>query len=343
MLSMRKRMTAIIAAVFFSAYAVPTLALPAGLNYPNGKAEPNVIPFPDSQLLTAEAKLWTVVTKDTTVLEGPAFDKSGNLFLTDTMHGKVIRIDANKNISNVLTSKEFAPCAVAVDKDGRLFVAVVYFDGKKGKIFSIDADGKNIRTVVDADQGFLPNDMVFDQNGGLYFTDARGDSGNPAGGVYYVSPDHKNITPVIRHLSGGNGIALSPDGKMLWVVEFSAGVLHRLVLKDATTVAPFGETVAYRFNSPAPDSMKADADGNLYIALHGQGRVIVLNRNATAIGQIIIPGRDEGKYLRTANMAIRPGTREIYILSSNDPELKTGGAIFKSQGFSQAEKMRSDE
>jgi lactonase len=138
------------------------------------------------------------------------------------------------------------------------------------------------------------------------------------------------VTPVLTHLTGGNGIALSPDGKTLWVVEFSA-------------IQPFGETVAYRFNSLAPDSMKADSDGNLYVALHGQGRVIVLNPKATAIGQITIPGRESGNYLRTANMAIRPGTREVYIVSSNDPELKTGGAIFTAEGFASAEHLYSDQ
>ncbi|MFU2317098.1 SMP-30/gluconolactonase/LRE family protein [Rahnella sp. PCH160] len=100
-----------------------------------------------------------------------------------------------------------------------------------------------------------------------------------------------------------------------------------------TTIAPYGETVAYPFNSPAPDSMKADSDGNLYIALHGQGRVIVLNRNAIPIGQITIPGRDEGNYLRTTNLAIKQGERDVYITASSDMNNKNGSGIFKVSGF----------
>lgn len=323
--------------------ATAALSEKAGqLQYENGKADPNVIPYPDSTLQTVTARMWQAVTQEPTVLEGPAFDDRGNLYLTDTFHGKVLKIDGDRKITTIMASKDFAPCAVAIARDGRLFVAAAAFNGHGGQIFSMAPDGSDVRVHISAAQGFRPNDIVFDKNGGLYFTDARGDSGNPEGGVYYLSPDLQTVTPVLKHLTGGNGIALSPDGKTLWVVEFSAGVLHRLIMQDATHISPFGETVAYRFNSPAPDSMKADSDGNLYIALHGQGRVIVLNSNATAIGQIVIPGREKGRYLRTANMAIRPGTREIYILSSNDPQLNDGGAVFTAGAFAPAEK-RGDE
>lgn len=320
---------------------MPQLSQAAGsqLTYPGGKNDVNLIPFPDSQLQTARARLWKVITPDTTVLEGPSFDDQQNLYLTDTFHGKVLKVAPDKKISVIRTSKDFAPCATAVGPGGRLFVAEAAFSGKGGEIVSMKPDGSDVRMVVGMDKGLIPNDMVFDQFGGLYFTDARGDSGNPVGGVYYLSPDEQTVTPVLTHLSGGNGIALSPDGKTLWVIEFSAGVLHRLNLQDATHIQPFGETVAYRFNSPAPDSMKVDSDGNLYVALHGQGRVIVLNRNASAVGQITIPGREEGHYLRTANMAMRPDSRDIYILSSNDPDLKSGGAVFIAQGLAPAEKM----
>ena len=55
--------------------------------------------------------------------------------------------------------------------------------------------------------------MVFDSKGGFYFTDFRGYSTNPKGGVYYVSPDFKTVTPVIQNISVANGVALSTDEK----------------------------------------------------------------------------------------------------------------------------------
>ena len=291
------------------------------------------IPEADRHLPTAEAEKWLQITNDATVLEGASFDHAGNMLLTNVFRGQILKVGPQRRHAILFEDSQLEPSATSVADNGFIYVAAGHKDGSGGEIFRIDSDGHDRQIILSADKGYLPNDMIVDKQQGIYFTDARGNSGDLSGGVYYISPDRKTLSPVLTHLSGGNGIALSPDGHTLWVVEFSAGVLHRLVMKNATKIAPFGETVAYRFNSPAPDSMKADDEGNLYIALHGQGRIIVLNRNATPAGQITIPGRMKGEYLRTANLAIKPGSHEMYILSSSDAEHNAGAAIFKSMAI----------
>ncbi len=74
------------------------------------------------------------------------------------------------------------------------------------------------------------------------------------------------------------------------LTEFGRNLLHRVDLADATTPTPLGTTVAYHFTGPAPDSMRADSDGNLYVALYGQGRILTFNRNGIPIGQVLLPG-----------------------------------------------------
>ena len=104
-------------------------------------------------------------------------------------------------------------------------------------------------------------------------------------------------------------------GKELWVTEFSRNLLHRVQLVDPTTIAPIGTAIAYHFTGPAPDSMRSDSDGNLYVAMYGQGRVLVFNSNGIPIGQVLLPGRDEGHNLQSTNMAIRPGTNDLVIVT----------------------------
>ena len=71
---------------------------------------------------------------------------------------------------------------------------------------------------------------------------------NPKGGVYYVSPDFKTVTPVIQNISVANGVALSTDEKVLWVTETTTNRLHRIQLEDdGVTIAPFGATIPYYF------------------------------------------------------------------------------------------------
>jgi lactonase len=192
-----------------------------------------------------------------------------------------------------------------------------------------------MQTIVPATAGYMPNDLVFDARGGLYFSDFRGISTEPRGGAYYVAPDFKTITPVLPNLAMANGIALSPDGQQLWITEFSRNLLHRVELTDATTITPIGTAIPYHFTGPAPDSMRVDNDGNLYVAVYGQGRVLVFNKNGIPIGQVLLPGRDEGHNLWSTSMAIRPETNYLYIVTS-DGNGGQGATIFRAKVFAKA-------
>jgi len=192
-----------------------------------------------------------------------------------------------------------------------------------------------MQTIVPVTAGYTSNDLVFDARGGIYFSDFRGISTKPDGGAYYVSPDSKTITLVLPHLAMANGIALSSDGNDLWITEFSRNFLHRVKLADATIIAPFGTAIAYQFPGPAPDSMRADNDGNLYVAMYGQGRVLVFNKSGIPIGQVLLPGRDGGHNLESTNMAIRPGTNDLYIVT-NDGKGGQGATIFHAKVFARA-------
>lgn len=84
------------------------------------------------------------------------------------------------------------------------------------------------------------------------------------------------------------------------------------------------------------DSLRVDGDGNAYAyaALAGEGRVVVLNPKGAQIGQILIPDRDRGEFPFTISMAIKPGTRELHILSSDYPGRRA--KIYRAGGFAKA-------
>ncbi len=108
---------------------------------------------------------------------------------------------------------------------------------------------------------------VFDNQGGFYFTDSRGNSADPQGGVFYVSPNVGSIHAILPGLAVGNGIAIDPAGSQIWATEHAKNRLHRVRLSDATTVAPFGSVVTYQFTGPAPDGARVDSEGNVYVAI----------------------------------------------------------------------------
>ena len=309
--------------------ALPALAYDAQTRGP--------VPIPPSErgLQAIVAEPWFKVSDEGLVLEGPAFDRDGNLLFCDVNGRRVLRLTPDKRLSTVVSKDKLGPGGLAVHKDGRIFIAAMDITKGIGSVVAVKPDGSGMQAIVPLEAGYMPNDLVFDARGGFYFTDFRGASTDPKGGVYYVSPDFGTITPVLPRLALANGIALSPDGKELWATEFSRNLLHRVELADATTSTPFGTAIAYHFTGPAPDSMRADVDGNLYVAMYGQGRVLAFNRNGIPIGQVLLPDREEGHNLRSTSMAIRPGTDDLYIVT-NDGKGGQGATIFHAKAFAKA-------
>ncbi len=317
------------------AHAQQSGAAASALAYDAQTRGPAPIPPSERGLQTVVAQPWFKVSDEGLQLEGPSFDRDGNLLFVEVFGGRVFRLTPDQKLSTIVGENKFGSAGLAIHKDGRIFIAGLGNFKDTGSVVAVKPDGSEMQTIVPPEAGHLPDDLVFDAQGGFYFTDFRGISTDPEGGVYHVSPDFKAITPVLLHLAVPNGVALSPDGKELWVTEFSRGLLHRVELADATTIAPFGTAIAYHFTGPAPDSMRSDADGNLYVAMYEQGRVLVFNKNGMPIGQVLLPGREEGHNLRSTSVAIRPGTDDLYVVT-NDWKGGQGSTIFHAKAFAKA-------
>jgi lactonase len=324
---------------FFACLGTDALAQQNGeaiaLVYDSQTRGPVPIPPSERNLQTVVAEPWFKVSDKRMVLEGPAFDRDGNLLFCDVSAARVLRLTPDKHLSIVMNDKQTSPGGIAIHKDGRIFVAAINLVEQTGDIIAVKPDGAGRQTIVSLDAGYMPNDLVFDRDGGLYFTDFRGTSTDPKGGVYYISPDLKTITPVLPHLAMANGVALSPDGRVLWATESGRNLLHRIELLNATAIAPVGSTIPYHFVGPLPDSMRVDSDGNVYVAMYGQGRVLAFNRNGIPIGQVLLPGRDDGHNLESTNMAIKPGTNDLYIVTT-DAEGGEGATIFHVKTYAKA-------
>lgn len=295
------------------------------------------IPFAERDLPTATAEPYFKVGDSSVALEGPAFDRHGNLLFVDVYGGRVLRLSPERELTTLHVEKELHPAGIAIHKDGRIFVACVgpanssgQFDA--GSVIALDADGGNRQTIVPPEAGYVVDDMVFDRAGGFYFTDFRGTSTEATGGLFYVTPDHRTIVPVLPGMCAANGVALSPDDKVVWATEYCANRLHRVELASPGVRARGGVSVPYTFAGRAPDSMRTDAQGNAYVALNWQARVLVLSPFGIPIGQILLPGREDNKYLKSTSLALVPGSRDLVIVA-RDVVCGEGAMIFTARGL----------
>ena len=128
-----------------------------------------------------------------------------------------------------------------------------------------------------------PNDLVFDQAGGLWFTDhgkMRHDDVDRCG-LYYVPPDGSTVRQVAYPLLGPNGVGLSPDGRRVYAAETHTGRLWAWDLAGPGEVVPVagslapGGGVCVVATPFAFDSLAVEEDGRVVIGALPDGLVAV--------------------------------------------------------------------
>ena len=235
--------------------------------------------------------------------EGPLWFPAGHLWFSDVV-GNVVRQWSPAGVTEILRPGGYdgsgapagsfiGPNGMIADRDG----AVLLCQHGNRRIARISKD-RQISTHVDRFEGKRlnsPNDLVYKSDGSLYFTDPPyglvGQDQDPAkelrfNGVYRFIDGKVQL--LVRDLTRPNGIAFSPDEKVLYVansdekrkiwmrydVRPDGTVSNGRVFYDATSQADAG----------LPDGLKVDSKGNVYAT--GPGGVLIFSPDGKHLGTI---------------------------------------------------------
>jgi len=229
--------------------------------------------MPDSLKMKDRATEYTRVqslglhSKPHSGLEGPSFDREGNLYCVDTPWGRIFRIDPQGRFE-LVAEYDGWPNGLKIDRQGRIFVA----DYKYG-IVSVDPSTGTVTPVVEKYklEGFKGcNDLVFASNGDLYFTD-QGQTGlhDPTGRVFRLNASDGSLDCLLDNVPSPNGIALDQSEKRLYVAVTRMNSVWRVPLLDrgVTKVGTFIQMSG----GIGPDGMAFDENGGLVVAHAGYG------------------------------------------------------------------------
>lgn len=238
--------------------------------------------------------------------EGPSLGPDGYLYVAEMGGARVSRVKLESGEREEFAEVPGSLGATAFGPDGAIYVTnnggLEFADGRPsgitednpgGSINRVDLDG-NVTTLYSECDDFRlsgPNDLVFDAEGGFYFTDPmHGDMFAdppywPLGHVFYATPDGSRIVKVATDYNLSNGIAITPDCKTLFVAET---LTSKIWAHDIEAPGEIGERREYAQlpEGHFPDGFTLDSEGYIVCAAVGAGALIVFDPEGQQVDRI---------------------------------------------------------
>lgn len=218
-------------------------------------------------------------------VEGPVWSKQGFLIFSDIFGSKIMKAAA-PNQTEIYRNYTHAANGNAMDSEGRLYSCER--DGRKvvrlekdGRVSVIAAEWKGKRLNS-------PNDVIVRRDGHIYFSDPASKAVlEPMelqfNGVYHVTPQG-SISLVDDKLTRPNGVALTPDGRTLYVADSQERKIFAYDLDAAGNTS--GKRLFLANIDGSPDGFRVAENGNLYIAARG---VAIYDRSGKFLRMIEFP------------------------------------------------------
>ena len=249
---------------------------------------------------------------DLNFIEGPVWIKAGGfLVFSDIPKNQLKQWSAATGVKTYREPSQNAN-GNTLDLTGRLVTCE-----HSGRRIAIQEKDGTVRTLVDSFEGKKfnsPNDVVVKSDGTLIFTDPDyGLKNNPttkqkegreqAGNfVYHHNPQSGKTTALVRDFVQPNGLAFSPDEKILYIAD-SGAPRHIRRFDVAADGSLSGGQVFCKIDVGGPDGIRVDQAGRVWSSA-GDG-VQIFSPAGKLIGKILVPespanlcfGGDDGKTL----------------------------------------------
>ncbi len=231
--------------------------------------------------------------------EGPIAMKDGSVIVVEIARGTLSRVNPSGEV-DVIAYLGGGPNGAAIGPDGACYVCNnggfewhesstgLIFPGNQpadyesGRIERVDLDTGEVSVIYSSCDGIPlcgPNDIVFDREGGFWFTDhgKTRPRDRDRTGVFYAKIDGSSIVEAIFPMEGPNGIGLSPDEKTLYVAETPTG---RVWAYNITSPGVIDKSQRPKMLAQIPsyhmfDSLAVDAKGNVCVATLITGGITV--------------------------------------------------------------------
>jgi len=257
-------------------------------------------------------------------LEGPSFDRDGNLWLVDVAWGRLFRVSPSGAL-DVACQYDGEPNGLAFHRDGYGVIADHYHGLMRLDPASRAVEPLLLRNTNERFRG--TNDLTYASNGDLYFTDQGTSDLIDRSGRVFCLRANGTLDLICDHLPSPNGLVLNPDENVLFVGLTRDNAVWRMRLNDNGRADQVGRLIRLS-GGTGPDGIAADADGNILVCHVGFGAIWVFSPTGEPLYRV-----NSCKGLAITNCAFGgPDNRTLYITESSSgcvltAELPTPGRV----------------
>jgi len=229
-----------------------------------------------------KSSVFTPVNSFTSGVEGPAVDKSGNIYAVNFNHqgtvGQVTPEGAASVFIELLNGS--IGNGIRFDSHGNMFIA----DYTNHNVLKVEMSTKEISVFAHESRMHQPNDIAIDSKDRIYASDPDFLDGH--GQIWRIDTNGK--VTLLDNLKGpANGIEISPDEKTLYV-----NAVPKVWAYDLLPNGDLGKKrLLIEFRGFGMDGMRCDTQGNLYITRFGKGTVMKVSPEGKVLQEIVLQGK----------------------------------------------------
>ena len=250
-------------------------------------------------------------------LEGPSFDRQGNLWCVDIPFGRIFKVGKSGDW-DLVAQYDGWPNGLKIHKDGSIYIA----DYKRG-LLKLNPKTGGIEPILETafSESFKGlNDLHFADNGDLYFTD-QGQRGipDPRGRVYRLrglGTNEAELQRLVTNAPSPNGITLNTKNSQVYVAVTRAQQIWRLPLMSGGTPSKTGVAIQLSGGHAGPDGIEMDAEDGLVVCHLGVG---VWRFDANCLPTHLVHAGKQHRLM--TNVAFKGKT--LYITDSMNGEILT--------------------
>jgi len=218
-------------------------------------------------------------------IEGPAFDENGNLYVVNfERDGTVGLVKPNGDAELFITLPEGSTAnSIQFDSKGAMYLA----DFTGHNVLMVDMKSKQVSVYAHHDGFNQPNDICINKKDQIFASDPNWKESK--GKLWRIDKGGK-VVLLTDQMGTTNGIALSPDEKVLYVNESVQRKIWKFNLDEKGNIA--NKTLFAEFPDFGFDGMKCDADGNVYVTRYGKGAIAVLSPAGKLIREVPLKGKN---------------------------------------------------